>query len=69
MFDFELRIGRGSCILRVVQGTDGVWKGYMMYTVLKELRGCEEINGARRTHGGNNSLLGGHQKQLARTTP
>ena len=59
MFDFETKTGRGSGMLRIVQGTDGVWKGYMMYTVLKELKGAEEIAGYRRPHGGNNSLLGG----------
>lgn len=59
MFDFESRTGRGSGMLRIVQGTDGVWKGYMIYTVLKELKGFEEKAGYRRGHGGNNSLLGG----------
>lgn len=59
MFDFETKTGRGSGMLRVVQGADGIWKGYMMYTVLKELKGAEEIAGYRRPHGGNNSLLGG----------
>ena len=59
MFDFETKIGRGSGVLRIAQGADGVWKGYMMYTVLKELKGAEESTGHRRPHGGNNSLLGG----------
>lgn len=59
MFDFESKTGRGSGMLRIVQGNDGVWKGYMVYTVLKELKGFEEKAGTRRAHGGNNSLLGG----------
>lgn len=59
MFDFESKTGRGSGMLRIVQGNDGIWKGYMIYTVLKELKGFEEKAGYRRAHGGNNSLLGG----------
>ena len=59
MFDFETKTGRGSGMLRIVQGTDGIWKGYMLYTALKELKGAEENAGYRRPHGGNNSLLGG----------
>ena len=59
MFDFDTKTGRGSGMLRIVQGADGIWKGYMMYTVLKELKGAEENAGYRRPHGGNNSLLGG----------
>ena len=59
MFSFETQTGRGSGMLRIVQGADGVWKGYMMYTVLKELKGFEEKAGTRRGHGGNNSLLNG----------
>lgn len=59
MFDFETNTGRGSGMLRIVQGADGIWKGYMMYTALKELKGFEEKDGHRRPHGGNNSLLGG----------
>ena len=59
MFSFETKTGRGSGMLRVVQGADGVWKGYMLYTVLKELKGFEEKAGSRRGHGGNNSLLNG----------
>ena len=46
-------------MLRLVQGNDGIWKGYMIYTALQELKGFEEKIGARRTHGGNNSLIGG----------
>ena len=34
-------------------------KGYMMYTVLKELKGFEEQAGCRRAHGENDSLLDG----------
>lgn len=59
MFTFETKIARGSGVLRIVQGADGIWKGYMVYTVIKELKGFEENIGRRRPHGGNNSLLGG----------
>ena len=59
MFDFETNKGQGSGMLRIVQGPDGIWKGYMLYTVLKALKGVEERAGSRRPHGGNNSLLGG----------
>lgn len=62
MFDFETKTGRGSGMLRIAQGIDGIWKGHMMYTVLKELRDSEEQTGHRRQHGGNNSLLGGAMK-------
>ena len=62
MFDFESKTGRGSGMLRIVQGADGIWKGYMLYTALKELKGAEENAGYRRPHGGNNSLLGGATK-------
>lgn len=57
--DFETKTGRGSGMLRVFQGADGIWKGCLMYTVLKELKGAEESAGYRRPHGGNDSLLGG----------
>ena len=59
MFDFETTTGRGSGMLRIVQDADGIWKGYIIYTALKELKGAEENTGYRRPHGGNNSLLGG----------
>ena len=55
MIDLETKTGRGSGMLRIVQGADGIWKGYMMYTVLKELKGAEENAGYRRPHGGSNS--------------
>ncbi|KAH8648890.1 putative flavin-containing monooxygenase YUCCA3 [Tricladium varicosporioides] len=59
MFDFETKVGRGCGMLRLVQGSDGTWKGYMIYTALQELKGFEENAGDRRPHGGNNSLEGG----------
>ncbi|KAG9236558.1 putative flavin-containing monooxygenase YUCCA3 [Amylocarpus encephaloides] len=59
MFDFETKVGRGSGMLRLVQGVDGEWKGYMIYTALQELKGHEEAAGHTRPHGGNNSLVGG----------
>lgn len=62
MFSFETKVGRGSGMLRLVQGSDGVWKGYMIYTALQELKGFEENAGERRPHGGNNSLVGGSIK-------
>ena len=62
MFDFESKTGRGSGMMRIVQGSDGIWKGYMMYTVLKEFKGFEERVGYHRAHGGNNSLVGGAVK-------
>ena len=59
MFDFKTRVGSGSGMLRLVQDSDGVWKGCMMYTALQELNDFKESTGSRRAHGGNNSLLGG----------
>ncbi len=59
MFYFETKIGRGKGMLRLVQGEDGVYKGYMLHTSLQELKGHEEAAGLRRPHGGNNSLVGG----------
>jgi heterodisulfide reductase subunit A-like polyferredoxin len=59
MFDFETRVGRGTGMVRLGQDGGGEWKGYMMYTSLQELKGFEEENGARRPHGGSNSLVGG----------
>jgi hypothetical protein len=58
MFDFETRVGRGAGMVRLVMDGGGEWKGYMMYTSLQELKGFEEENGARRPHGGGNSLEG-----------
>ena len=60
MFSFETKRARGSGMMRIVQGSDGTWKGYMVYTVVKELKGLEEKVGNRREHGGSNSLLGGN---------
>ena len=62
MFSFETKVGRGKGMLRLVQGADGVWKGYMIYTALQELKGFEERAGELRPHGGNNSLVGGSIK-------
>ena len=59
MFDFETKTGRGSGMLRIVQDSDGIWKGYLMYTALKEVKGAEENAGYRRPLGGSNSILGG----------
>ncbi len=62
MFDFETSFGFGSGMLRLVQGSDGVWKGHMIYTALKELKGFEEGEGYRRPHGGLEKLPGGITK-------
>jgi hypothetical protein len=62
MFDFETRVGSGSGMLRLVQDSDGIWKGCMMYTALQELSDFKENIGPRRAHGGNNSLMGGAMK-------
>ena len=59
MFDFETKTGRGTGMLRLAQGSDGLWKGCMIYTALTEIKEYEEHAGMRRPHGGNNSLLGG----------
>jgi hypothetical protein len=58
MFDFDTKVGRGSGMLRLVQGADGIWKGQMIYTALQELKGFEDKAGMRRPHGGNESLIG-----------
>ena len=57
MFDFETKIGRGTGMLRLSRGLNGIWKGHMIYTALKELNGFEEKIGPNRAHGGNNSPL------------
>ncbi|KAF2476283.1 putative flavin-containing monooxygenase YUCCA3 [Lindgomyces ingoldianus] len=59
MFHFETKFGRGKGMLRLAQGGDGAWKAHFIYTALQELKGNEEFVGARRPHGGNNSLEGG----------
>ena len=59
MFEYETKTGRGSGAFRIAEGDDGMWKGYIVYTVLKELKASKEVNGRGRPHGGNNSLLGG----------
>ncbi|EKG11237.1 Flavin-containing monooxygenase-like protein [Macrophomina phaseolina MS6] len=59
MFYWETSIGKGKGMLRLVQDENGAWKAYMLYTALQELKGFEERIGARRPHGGNNSLAGG----------
>lgn len=62
MFDFETNVGNGSGMLRLVQGPDGVWKGHMIYTALKGLKGFEEGEGYRRPRGGVEKLPGGIAK-------
>lgn len=58
MFDFETKVGHGKGMIRLVQGNDGVWKGYMIYTCLQELKGFEEKKGATRPHGSNEFNVG-----------
>ncbi|KAF2704030.1 putative flavin-containing monooxygenase YUCCA3 [Pleomassaria siparia CBS 279.74] len=59
MFHFETKVGSGKGFLRLAQGDDGAWKAHFISTSLQELKGAEEIAGAKRSHGGNNSLVGG----------
>ncbi|KAI9820745.1 MAG: hypothetical protein M1827_005115 [Pycnora praestabilis] len=59
MFDFDTRVAHGSGVFRLVPGSEGSWKGFMMYTAIKDLKNFEETNGWNRPHGGNNSLVDG----------
>ncbi|KEQ68491.1 FAD/NAD(P)-binding domain-containing protein [Aureobasidium namibiae CBS 147.97] len=59
IFTFETSTGRGRGFLHLAQAEDGDWKAHMLYTALDEIKGHEEITGARRSHGGQNSSLGG----------
>ncbi|KAF2731016.1 putative flavin-containing monooxygenase YUCCA3 [Polyplosphaeria fusca] len=59
MFHFETKVGNGKGMMRLAQGDDGVWKAHFLSTSLQELKGMEEVAGAKRPHGGNNSLKGG----------
>ncbi|KAI4716423.1 putative flavin-containing monooxygenase YUCCA3 [Aureobasidium sp. EXF-10727] len=60
IFTFETSTGRGRGFLRLAQAEDGDWRAHMLYTALDEIKGHEEITGARRSHGGQNSSLGGN---------
>ncbi|KAH0286446.1 FAD/NAD(P)-binding domain-containing protein [Aureobasidium namibiae CBS 147.97] len=60
IFTFETSTGRGRGFLRLAQDETGVWKAHMLYTALDELKGHEETTGTRRSHGGQNSSLGGN---------
>ena len=62
MFEFQTQFGSGKGMLRLVQDSNGLWKGYMMYTALQELKGFPDKVGSRRPHGGNNSLVAGAVK-------
>ena len=59
IFDFATDIGRGTGVIRLLEDTNGVWKGCTVYTALQELNAYKEMSGVRRPHGGNNSLIGG----------
>ncbi|KUJ10839.1 putative flavin-containing monooxygenase YUCCA3 [Mollisia scopiformis] len=62
MFDFDTTVGKGSGMLRLVQGPDGVWKGYMIYTALQELKDFQQQEKYLRPHGGLEKLPGGAAK-------
>lgn len=60
MFFFETAVGTGTGMLRLTQDTDnGVWKAYVVYTSLQELKGFEEPLGKRRPAGTTESMPGG----------
>ena len=59
IFDFATDVGTGTGVIRLIEDTDGTWKGCMIYTSLQELNGFKENAGINRPHGGNNSLIGG----------
>jgi len=59
IFTFETAIGRGQGVLRLTSDIEGTWKAYVVYTSLQELKGHEWATGAKRPHGGKNTLEGG----------
>ncbi|KAK0886759.1 hypothetical protein LTR02_017848 [Friedmanniomyces endolithicus] len=59
IFDFVTDVGSGAGVIRLLEDTNGVWKGCMVYTALQELNEHKEISGVDRPHGGNNSLIAG----------
>jgi hypothetical protein len=63
MFDFESETGSGSGMVRLLEDSNGVWKGCMIYTALQDMKDFKEFSGTRRPHGGNNSLIGGAMKE------
>lgn len=56
MFDFITDIGKGVGVIRLLEDTDGSWKGCAIYTSLQELNAYREMSGVNRPH---NSLIGG----------
>lgn len=62
MFTFETHVGQGKGMLRLVEGQDAVYRCYMFYTALQELKGVTETVGYNRPHGGDNSLGSGPTK-------
>jgi cation diffusion facilitator CzcD-associated flavoprotein CzcO len=60
IFSFETSTGRGRGFLRLARDETGDWKAHMLYTALDEIKSHEESTGARRSHGGQNSSLGGN---------
>ena len=59
IFDFATHLGSGTGVIRLLEDTNGVWKGCLVYTALQELNEHKEFSGVNRPHGGNNSLIGG----------
>lgn len=59
MFFFETKVGRGTGVLRLTPTEDGIWKAYVVYTSLQEIKGSEEPLGARRPPGTKESMPGG----------
>jgi hypothetical protein len=59
MFTFETAAAHGRGVLRLTPDDKGVWKAYVVYTALQELKGHEWAVGAKRPHGGKNTLEGG----------
>jgi cation diffusion facilitator CzcD-associated flavoprotein CzcO len=68
IFTFETSTGRGRGFLRLAQDENADWKAHMLYTALDEIKGHEESTGARRSHGGQNSSLGGNWFERRQTT-
>lgn len=55
MIQFETKNVRGKGVNCLVSGEDGIWKAYMIYTSLQELKDYTELSGDYRPHGGNQS--------------
>jgi len=51
MYDFETEISSGSGMLRLMKGTDGVWKAFTFSTMLQQLKDYPERIGLLRPRG------------------